>query len=145
MEFEGRAEFVCLRIGSGGRLLWTWYWTFWFYKMRRIPWVDGEYLASEKGLSTTQWVSLRRNKATYRKWNEAFCCDFNREAHHTAVTFIQGSLLHACLHTCIHTHIYIYTGAHAHTHTHTHTHMNSFHGSVSVSHRQTDVAQVINT
>jgi hypothetical protein len=39
-----------LRIGTGGGLLWIRWWTFGFHKMREIPWLNEDLLASQEGL-----------------------------------------------------------------------------------------------
>jgi hypothetical protein len=38
---------ICLRIGTGGRLLWTRWWTFIFHKMWGVRWPSEDLLASE--------------------------------------------------------------------------------------------------
>jgi hypothetical protein len=50
-----------LKIGTGDRLLWRRKWTFGFYKMWGISWVDEERLASQKGLCSKELVILLIN------------------------------------------------------------------------------------
>jgi len=47
------------------------------------------------------------------------------------------------MHKYVHTYIHMYI--HACIRTHTHTHIYTFHGSVSVSQRQQDAEEIINT
>ena len=57
--------------------------------------------------------------------------------------------IHTYIHThintyiCMYIHMYIYS--HTHTHTHIYIYIYIFHGSISVSYRQQDLAQFINT
>ena len=57
-KWNGRAltGLICLRIGTGGRLLWTRWWTFSFHKMWRVCWPSEDLLASE-GLCLMELVS----------------------------------------------------------------------------------------
>lgn len=41
---------VWLRRGSSGGLLWTWEWTFGFYKMRTVGWIAEELQFSQEGV-----------------------------------------------------------------------------------------------
>jgi len=55
---------IWLRIGSGGGRLWMRQWTFGFHKMRWIPWLAENQLASQEGLCSMEWVSNETYKCS---------------------------------------------------------------------------------
>ena len=51
-----RTGSICLRLGTGGVLLWMRSWTFGYHKMRGICWLDEKLFASQEGLYTVELV-----------------------------------------------------------------------------------------
>jgi hypothetical protein len=54
--------FIWLRIGTGGGLLWTWWWTFGFHKMRGISWL------AEHTLSFLRMTLLHGVRSIINEW-----------------------------------------------------------------------------
>jgi hypothetical protein len=70
-----------LRVGTGGQLLWIWYWTFWFHKVLGKYWVASQLVASRVVLGsiwfrdgeqiqvhcplTSLWISCREYLESY--------------------------------------------------------------------------------
>jgi hypothetical protein len=50
----GGVGWIGLAQGTGGELLWTWWWTFGFHKMLGNNWVAAQPIASRVVLSYTQ-------------------------------------------------------------------------------------------
>jgi hypothetical protein len=48
---------IWLKIWTGGVLLWPWYWTCRFRKMREISWLDEDLMLSPDGLCPMKWAT----------------------------------------------------------------------------------------
>jgi hypothetical protein len=67
---------IWLRIGTGGGLMWTRWWTSGFHKMLRSSWVAAQLAASREGLGSSEWVSESQEYAYHRLRNTGIrqCC-----------------------------------------------------------------------